>query len=181
MDGRVATFALALGFSIPVFTLRVFSTNESLCTEVITWERRTKEPLLYNTHTHTVWHTRDKSAQMSNRIPVAHRCRWQDTPTQRFGLWTANKEYTVHVGRLQKRKKQKQQNKFHLFHLSRYKSNRTVFLLLLIKIKIKQKSFHTEYKSEFLPFPICCPRNNYLTIKHLLQLNYDCTHSQERG
>lgn len=36
MDGGIAALAFTLCFSIPVFTFRVFSTNESLCAEVIT-------------------------------------------------------------------------------------------------------------------------------------------------
>lgn len=36
VDGGIAALAFTLSFSIPVFTLRVFSTNESLCAEVIT-------------------------------------------------------------------------------------------------------------------------------------------------
>lgn len=36
MDGGVAAPALTFRFGIPIFTLRVFSTNESLSTEVVT-------------------------------------------------------------------------------------------------------------------------------------------------
>lgn len=46
MDGGIAALAFTLCFSIPVFTLGVFSTNKSLCAEVITWRRETKEVLI---------------------------------------------------------------------------------------------------------------------------------------
>lgn len=37
MDGGIAALAFTLSFGIPVFTLRVFSTNEPLCAEVISF------------------------------------------------------------------------------------------------------------------------------------------------
>lgn len=45
MDGGIAAPAFTFRFSIPVFTLGVFSTNESLCTEVVTCGERDKGSL----------------------------------------------------------------------------------------------------------------------------------------
>lgn len=45
MDGGVAAPAFTFRFSIPVFTLGVFPTNESLCTEVVTCGGRDKGSL----------------------------------------------------------------------------------------------------------------------------------------
>lgn len=45
MDGGIAAPAFTFSFSIPVFTLGVFSTNESLCTEVVTCGERGKGSL----------------------------------------------------------------------------------------------------------------------------------------
>lgn len=45
VDGGIAAPAFTFRFSIPVFTLGVFSTNEPLCTEVITCGERDKGSL----------------------------------------------------------------------------------------------------------------------------------------
>lgn len=45
MDGGIAAPAFTFCFSIPVFTFGVFSTDESLCTEVVTCGERDKGSL----------------------------------------------------------------------------------------------------------------------------------------
>lgn len=82
VDGGITTLALTFCFGIPVFTLRVFPTNESLCAEVITWKRGTKEALIYfglkicslkavescvNRHTHTRTHRQIKANKCTNK------------------------------------------------------------------------------------------------------------------
>lgn len=82
VDGGIATLAFTFCFSIPVFTLRVFSTNESLCAEVITWKIVTKKASIYFglkicslkamesfVHTHTKMHTEIKADKCTNEQP----------------------------------------------------------------------------------------------------------------
>lgn len=104
VDGGIAALAFTLCFSIPVFTFRVFSTNESLRAEVITWKRGTKEASIYlglkicsvkavkscpQTHTNTSkqLHTEIKADKCTNEQPCSCRPQyrgWQEASCIKF-------------------------------------------------------------------------------------------------